>query len=320
MRFRVAYSVVFAVGLLLPSLSRAQGLKANLENPAPNSFQSGIGVLSGWVCNAQRIDVEFDGQSSLSFQVAYGTTRRDTTSECGDANNGFGMTVNWNLLGDGQHRVRALADGVEFANHTFTVTTLGAEFLTGASGSYQVPFAGKEVTLTWEQPLQNFAITGSTPLPGGVSGNWIISVDYASEDCNFLQIPGNLPTHLSTVVHVSQNGSALTVESGSTTLTGQLQPNGDFTVTAPPEVQTALTCTFSLEAGYSGNFNTGTVAFVIDADRVSGNCGDLSLPCTVTYRGTITRVATQEESGAPDEASVEDIFEAAEDAIAEKMR
>ena len=45
MRCRVACSVVFAVSLLLPSLSQAQGLKANLENPAPNSFQSGIGVL-----------------------------------------------------------------------------------------------------------------------------------------------------------------------------------------------------------------------------------------------------------------------------------
>ena len=320
MRFRVACSVVFAVSLLLPPLARAQGLKANLENPFANSFQSGIGVLSGWVCNAQRVEVEFDGQSSLRFQVGYGTTRGDTSGECGDANNGFGMTVNWNLLGDGQHRVRALADGVEFANHTFTVTTLGVEFLTGASGSYKVPFAGKEVTLSWEQPLQNFAITGSTPLPGGVSGNWIISVDYASEDCNFLQIPGDLPTHLSTVVSVSQNGSALTVRSGSVTLTGQIQPNGDFSVTGTPEVQTVFTCTFSMVAGYSGNFNTGAVAFVIGVDRVSGNCADLSLPCAVTYKGTITRATAQAESGAPDEASVEAILQAAEDAIAEKMK
>ena len=203
------------------------------------------------------------------------------------------MTVNWNLLGDGQHRVRALADGVEFANHTFTVTTLGVEFLTGASGSYQVPFAGSAVTLNWSEPLQNFVITSATQSPQGVSGTWIISADYESKDCNFLQIPGDLPTHVSTVVSVSQNGSALTVQSGSVTLTGQIQSNGDFTVTAPPEVETALTCTFSMVAGYSGNFNSGTVAFVLDVDRVSGDCSGLSLPCAVTYKGTITRVTTQ---------------------------
>jgi hypothetical protein len=36
MRFRGACHVMFAVSLLLPAFARAQGLKANLENPALN--------------------------------------------------------------------------------------------------------------------------------------------------------------------------------------------------------------------------------------------------------------------------------------------
>lgn len=37
--------------------------------------------------------------------------------------NHFVLPFNWNLLGDGTHTVRALADGVEFDRATFTVTT-----------------------------------------------------------------------------------------------------------------------------------------------------------------------------------------------------
>ena len=40
-----------------------------LENPAPGSFQSGIGLISGWVCNANRIDIDVDGRATL--QAAY---------------------------------------------------------------------------------------------------------------------------------------------------------------------------------------------------------------------------------------------------------
>ena len=49
-----------------------------------------------------------------SFAAAYGTSREDTLPICGDADNGFGLLVNWNGFGDGPHEVRALADGEEF--------------------------------------------------------------------------------------------------------------------------------------------------------------------------------------------------------------
>src|SRR5918992_2731893 len=98
--------------LSVPGRAWAQAL---LENPQPASFQSGIGVISGWVCTATRVDIDFDN-GAFTLQAAYGTSREDTRGVCGDADNGFGLLFNWNILGDGEHRVRALADGVEFAN------------------------------------------------------------------------------------------------------------------------------------------------------------------------------------------------------------
>ena len=77
-----------------------------LENPGPNAFQSGVGVLSGWVCEAAAVEMEI---GHLGRQVAaYGTERLDTEAACGDTDNGFGLLFNWNRLGDGEHEVVAL--------------------------------------------------------------------------------------------------------------------------------------------------------------------------------------------------------------------
>ena len=135
---------------------------ALLDNPQPGSFQSGVGLIQGWVCEAETVTIEIDG--STTFTTASGTTRRDTLAECGDDNNGFGLTVNWNLLGDGQHTVRALADGVEFAQVTFTVATLGlGEFPQGLDGEFSLvdfPLTGQQTTIRWQESLQNFMVIG----------------------------------------------------------------------------------------------------------------------------------------------------------------
>ncbi|MEW6296986.1 MAG: matrixin family metalloprotease [Thermodesulfobacteriota bacterium] len=128
-----------------------------LENPQSGGFVSGIGLISGWVCTASRVDLQIDG---TLVQAAYGTTRADTRQVCGDENNGFGFLINWNNLGDGPHTVTALANGIEFGRATVTVTTLGQEFLTGASGTYTLPFNGRNVTVEWKEELQNFVIVG----------------------------------------------------------------------------------------------------------------------------------------------------------------
>ena len=138
-----------------------------LENPRSASFQSGITAISGWACHAHEIVIELDG---IPLQAGYGTTREDTRSVCGDTNNGFSLLWNWNNLGAGTHTVRALIDGVEFANATVRVTTFGEPFLRGASGTFDLPDfpASCETTVVrWEEALQNFIITDGRPDTGG---------------------------------------------------------------------------------------------------------------------------------------------------------
>jgi Tol biopolymer transport system component len=133
-----------------------------LENPRSNSLQSGIGAITGWVCNAQRIDVIVN--DTIQVQAGYGTARGDTQTACGDANNGFSLLVNWNLLGNGIHTIRVLTDGIEFARVSFTVITLGSDFLRGLSGEYTVPNfpqPGTTTQIRWEESLQNFVIVGT---------------------------------------------------------------------------------------------------------------------------------------------------------------
>jgi PhoPQ-activated pathogenicity-related protein len=97
--------------------------------------------------------------------TAYGTKREDTAAVCGDTNNGFGLTFNWNRLGDGPHTLRAFADGVEFAALTFNVTTLGREYLQGASGTYALsnfPASNQSLLVSWQESGQNFVISDSS--------------------------------------------------------------------------------------------------------------------------------------------------------------
>ena len=144
-------------------------LIGTLENPASDSFQSGVGLVSGWVCGAERVEIEIDGTDI--FEAAYGTDREDTAEICDDSNTGFGLRLNWNEFGDGEHTLRALADGEEFGRATFTVTTLGETLLTGASGVYDLPDFPEPntiVTVEWQEASQNFVIIevqGPDPAP-----------------------------------------------------------------------------------------------------------------------------------------------------------
>ena len=142
-----------------------------LENPGDASFQSGIGVLSGWVCEAETVEIELNGAPQVA---AYGTERLDTEPICGDTDNGFGLLFNWNLLGDGAHTVVAWVDGIELGRATVTVTTLGQEFLQGAEGecvAADFPSPGETATLAWQQTSQNFVLVdGGAPTAATSSG------------------------------------------------------------------------------------------------------------------------------------------------------
>ncbi len=150
----------------------------HLENPGPASFQSGLGVISGWVCEGEAVEVEI---GHLGRQAAaYGTERLDTLEACGDMDNGFGLLFNWNLLGDREHEVVAYVDDLELGRATVRVTTLDEEFLRDVEGECVVedfPDMGQTVTLEWQQSQQNFVIVDVEEMPepepvrgGGSSG------------------------------------------------------------------------------------------------------------------------------------------------------
>jgi len=135
-----------------------------LENPQPNSFQSGIATISGWVCNAHSVRLLIDGVAFLD--AAYGTSREDTRPVCGDANNGFGVLFNWNLLGEGPHTVALCVDGECGQSVPVSVNTYGVEFLSGpqprtlvaCTNTGPAPFPTITV-LSWQESQQNWAIT-----------------------------------------------------------------------------------------------------------------------------------------------------------------
>ena len=148
-----------------------------LENPGPNSFQSGIGTISGWVCEANEVIIELNGQAHTA---AYGTERLDTREVCGDTDNGFGLLFNWNRLGFGDHEVVATVDGEELGRATVTVTTLGTDFLRGAAGTCTVedfPSPGERVMVVWQQAQQSFVLATDTA-PAGVNQPGIAGVGY----------------------------------------------------------------------------------------------------------------------------------------------
>lgn len=164
-------NLAIAVAVALPVAAHATGA---LENPASSSTVSGIGVISGWSCQGARIELEIDGGSRT--QVPSGIDRADTAGACGGKrDNGFGQLTNWSVFPPGQHTLRALADGVEFARTTFTIVSLGAEFVRGKSAGatvYDFPAVGQSTTLQWQEPMQSFVVTGVGNDAPSLMGRW----------------------------------------------------------------------------------------------------------------------------------------------------
>jgi hypothetical protein len=144
--------------------------QSSLENPQPSSYQSGIGIISGWSC-VSNVQVLIDGSP---LAVAYGTPRADVTSTCaGNPNVGFGLLINYNTLGGGTHTAQLKVGGTNVgAPIQFTVTVPAGEFPLGLSGSVTItgfPSATQSTTLQWQQSQQNFAITNVATI-GGTGG------------------------------------------------------------------------------------------------------------------------------------------------------
>ncbi|MCK5922255.1 MAG: hypothetical protein KAG66_15025, partial [Methylococcales bacterium] len=136
-------------------------VKGRLETPSAGSDESGIGLIGGWVCDAENVSILIDGFPS--FDAIYGGPRGDTRSECGDDANGFGLVMNWGLLGDGQHSLRVFADGVQFGSATFNIKTFGVPFFRHGPANFTLsgfPDATKDTIISWSQAHQKFITSG----------------------------------------------------------------------------------------------------------------------------------------------------------------
>ena len=159
-----------------PVVTDARG---NLGNPSGGGPRSGIGIISGWVCEAEEVEVRIFNSRGVrirTLDVAYGTSRPDVpeNSSCSNPNAGFGMTYNFNHLPEGDYTITAYADGDTQIGETQTFEVVhivrsfpdSNNFLTlddevQARGECIVPdfpVTGERTWLRWEQSIQNFVI------------------------------------------------------------------------------------------------------------------------------------------------------------------
>ena len=134
---------------------------ATLEIPTPHTTVSGIGVISGWKCDAGELTVRFNGGDPLP--LVYGSERKDVldAGACDHAEVGFVSIMNWGELGDGLHTAVVYDDDMEFDRSTFDVVTTGETFLRGAAGQCVVedfPAPNENARFIWNQPTQHMEL------------------------------------------------------------------------------------------------------------------------------------------------------------------
>jgi hypothetical protein len=204
----------------------------SLENPQPSSIESGIGVISGWNCQATAITIQIDNAPPVL--APYGSLRADTSTICGgNITTGFSYLINYNTLTTGSHTIKALADGVLFGTATFSVVNLGSEFLSGKAGEYflyNFPDYGTRTRVTWQQSKQNFIITGSDTQIAPIDGTYFGAITSVNTGCTT----------------ASNNGSFFEVDRFTVTYGAQAL----LTLTA---ANSAASCTFTGTAFYTTN-------------------------------------------------------------------
>lgn len=141
-------------------LSLDQAGKALLESPPQGSAQSGIGLISGWACVADRVEISIDGGPRI--KVPGETGREDVLPVCGHGNAGFGTLLNYNRLGAGPHSIQLYVKGVPMGEPTrFNVIVPEGEFIRGIERELTIdnfPSAGKTATIDWREAEQNFRL------------------------------------------------------------------------------------------------------------------------------------------------------------------
>ena len=146
-------------------VAEAGGDQGFLEIPGWGELVSGIGVISGWKCQARgEITVvinDVDRGDSDPVPMAYGNNRLDTLRACQDQDNGFVSIFNWGILGPGEYVATAYDDGVKFDETAFTVGSTDEEFLTGVEAECLVPdfpAPGENGRFIWNEATQHLEL------------------------------------------------------------------------------------------------------------------------------------------------------------------
>ena len=178
--------VALALGLLVAQ--PAMGVVFSFENPQPGSYHSGITVLSGLVCDAEKVTVEITGASSTEvIEMSYGTPRLDAHvsngGPCNKKNTGFGGLTNLNRLGTGPATAVLKVDGVAVGKpRVFNITRPTPDnFNRDIDGAYTLPDfpkAGQAVDVVFQKSTQNFGIA-----PAGATANLSTPAAVGSNSC-----------------------------------------------------------------------------------------------------------------------------------------
>lgn len=171
---RAGWLVLLCV-TLSPGAALALGV---IETPDGSDTENGIGVISGWHCEGDLIQVRIDGGELIT--AAARTPRDDTLPVCSRSDTGFATLVNFSRLepyvfyspgggvvfpGGPEHEIVAYADGVEFDRVTFKTTNFGESYTRGLAGAYELlnfPALGDTTIVGWSESKQDFTVR-STP-------------------------------------------------------------------------------------------------------------------------------------------------------------
>lgn len=141
-------------------LTLDQAGKALIENPPQGSAQSGVGLISGWACVADRVEISIDGGERI--RVGGESARGDVISVCGHRNAGFSQLLNFNLLGAGEHTLQLFVKGVAIGEPMrFTVVIPAGEFIRGLKRESVItdfPSVGINAIIDWREAEQNFRL------------------------------------------------------------------------------------------------------------------------------------------------------------------
>lgn len=251
-------AVSTAIATAIASHVFAQGY---IESPANNRRETGIGVISGWICTSGKVDIQIDAFPPLT--AGSGTERNDTREVCGRADTGYSLLYNYNVLTPGPHVIRALQNGFEFARANIVAFNAGAEFLTGRNYGVDLPHfpeIGKTTRIIWAEEKQGFTVsdiidfarpTGTEYYYGAIGqqcGTDVPAPELAAPSPATFVV--NRPARDKVTVEVRKSdGSTCTLQADvrandrggltSTTLAGSCQPSGQLTLT-PERLQVTL--------------------------------------------------------------------------------